>query len=157
MSHAHKDEFERIKREHETVVTLLSSLAKKRQKAKAGRKVQFSGLPPSDPDLLEAAVATANDAYALLLMAKSEGFMRAYIDSLNIPLGAEPKLSVLIDQRRKEFNRTNPKIPMRADIAKEVHDLREQRNAYAYGYGSSVFPSVARMVIILGRFFDQLP
>lgn len=157
MSHAHKDEFERIRREHEAVVALLASLVKKKQKAKAGQKGPFSGLPFFDPDLLEAAVATANDAYALLLMAKSEGFMRAYIASLGIAVGAEPKLSVLIDRCRKEFNRTKPKIPMRADIAREVHDLREQRNEYAHGYGSSVFPPVARMVTTLGRFFDQLP
>jgi len=101
MSHAHKDEFERIKREHEAVVTLLSTLAKKRQKVKAGQKGQLSGLPLSDPDLLEAAVATANDAYALLLMARSEGFMRAYIDSLGIPLGAEPKLILCFLHRNR--------------------------------------------------------
>ena len=157
MSHAHKDEFERIKREYETVVSLLAAVAKKSQKAATGRHTQFVGLPIVDADLLQSAAATANDAYALLLMARSEGFMRAYIHSQNIPVGAEPKLSVLIDKCRKEFNKTNPKIPIRAGIAEEVHDLREQRNAYAHGYGSKVFPPVARMVTILGRFFDQLP
>src|SRR5579862_9040824 len=109
MSHAHKDEFERIKREHEMVVSLLSSLAKKTKKSKVGQKDRNFGLPFFDPDLLEAAVATANDAYALLLMARAEGFMRSYIDSLGIPLGAEPKLSVLIDKCRKEFNKTSPR------------------------------------------------
>lgn len=157
MSYAHKDEFDRIKREHDMVVDFLLSLVKKKAKPKAGQKGQLSALPFFDSDILEAAVATANDAYALLLMASSEGFMRAYLNSMNIPLGEEPKLSMLIDKCRKEFNKTNPKIPIRADLAQEVHDLRAQRNAYAHGYGSSTFPPIARMVTILGRFFDQLP
>jgi|GEM_PF-5325674 len=154
MSDAHKNEFERIKREHDTVVSLLSFHAKKSQKAKKG---QFSGLPFFAPDIIQAAVATANDAYALLLMARSEGFMRTYIDSQGILLRVEPTLNVLIDKCRKEFNNTDPMIPIRPNIAQDVHDLRVQRNAYAHGYGSSVFPPVARMVIILGKFFDQLP
>ena len=62
MSRAHKDEFERIKREYEAVVAHLASLVKKRQKGHTSRSPLF------DPDLLEAAIATANDAYALLMI-----------------------------------------------------------------------------------------
>ena len=83
--------------------------------------------------------------------------MRKYLDLLFVPLGPEPKLSALIDKCRKEFNKTKPKIPIQTDIANEVHNLRVQRNAYAHGYTSSAFPPVARVIIILGRFFDQLP
>lgn len=154
MSHAHKDEFERIRLEHDVVVSFLTSEVRKSQKAKSSK------LPLSKQalqDNLEASIATANDAYALLLIATAEGFMRSYIDSLGIPLGSEPKLSVLIDRCRKEFKKTEPKIPIRTDIAEEVHDLRKQRNEYAHGYGSGRFPSVGRMVTTLGRFFDQLP
>ncbi len=157
MSIVHKVEFERIKREHAEVIALLTLLAKKRQKANAGKKGQLAGVPSFDPDIIETAVANANDAYALLLIAKSEAFMRTYLDSLNVPLGAEPKLSLLIDRCRREFNKQNPKIPIRTDAAQEVHYLREQRNAYAHGYSSNVFPPIARIVNILGRFFDQLP
>lgn len=110
-----------------------------------------------DTDIAEAAIATANDAYALLLIARCEGFMRDYLVSLGIVLEREPKLSSLIDRTRKLFNQSGPRIPIRRDTTQDVHDLREQRNAYAHGYGSSVFPPVARMTVILGRFFDQLP
>ena len=110
-----------------------------------------------DTDIAEAAIATANDAYALLLIARCEGFMRDYLVSLGIVLEREPKLSSLIDRTRKLFNQSGPRIPIRRDTTQDVHDLREQRNAYAHGYGSSVFPPVAGMTVILGRFFDQLP
>lgn len=156
MSYAHKNEFERIKLEHEAVVALLTSAARHKRR-KAGIKSVDDPAAAMDTDIAEAAIATANDAYALLLIARCEGFMRDYLVSLGIVLEREPKLSSLIDRTRKLFNQSGPRIPIRRDTTQDVHDLREQRNAYAHGYGSSVFPPVARMTVILGRFFDQLP
>ena len=83
--------------------------------------------------------------------------MRASLASLNVPLSESPGLNTLIDSCRSVFNKTNPNILITAAIAQQIHDLRKQRNAYARGNGSTGFPSVARMVIILGRFFDLLP
>lgn len=157
MSHVHLDEFDRIKREHAEVVRLLSSFARKGQKKKPGQKSSLSDLPAFDPIPIEAAIATANDAYALLLIATAERFMRAYLTSQGIPVGAEPKLSTLIDRCRKEFNKTNPRAPIRISDANEVQDLRRQRNEYAHSYGASVFPTIGRVVTILGRFFAPLP
>ena len=157
MSQFHKEEFNRVRREYGQVVTLLTSFANKPPQTRAGQKGAGSKLPVYDTYLLQTAIATANSAYALLLIAKAEAFMRAYLDALSISLGPEPKLSMLIDKCRKEFNNTKPKIPISADSANNVHDLREQRNTYAHVYASSVFPPVARIVVILGRFFDQLP
>lgn len=156
MSYKHKSEFERIKREHKAVVDLLSAAVRRRTR-KPGSRVVDDPVAAMDSEVAESAKATANDAYALLLMARCEGFMRAYLTTLGIPLEGEPKLSTLIDRTRKEFNRSNPKIPIRSDIAAAVHDLREQRNAYAHGHGSNVFPPLGIMVATLGRFFDQLP
>ncbi|HLV81712.1 MAG TPA: hypothetical protein VKT32_15605 [Chthonomonadaceae bacterium] len=76
MSHVHLDEFDRIKREHPEVVRLLSSLARKGRKKKPGQKSSLTDLPAFDPIHIEAAIATANDAYALLLIATAERFMR---------------------------------------------------------------------------------
>jgi len=154
MSHAHKDEFERIRLEHDVVVSFLTSEVRKSQKAKSSK------LPLSKQalqDNLEASIATANDAYALLLMATSEGFMRAYIDSLGINLGKEPKLRMLIDKCCKEFKKTNPQIPIYSETIRQVRDLCVQRNEYAHGHRLGGFPSIGSMVTTLGRFFDQLP
>ena len=156
MSSAHKNEFERIKLEHEAVVALLAAAAR-RTRRRAGSKLADDPVAAMDTDIAEAAIATANDAYALLLMARCEGVMRDYLVSLGIVQEREPKLSSLIDRTRKQFNQSGPRIPIRQDAAQDVHDLREQRNAYAHGYGSIVFLPVARMTVILGRFFDQLP
>lgn len=127
MSYAHKNEFERIKSEYEAVISLLAFHAKEGQKIKKGRKIRLSGMSLHNPEILEAAAMNANDAYALLLIARAEGFMRVYLNSVNTPLSAEPKLSTLIDKCRKEFNNTKSKIPIHSDIVKALHDLREQR------------------------------
>jgi len=156
VSYAHKNEFARILQEYEAVASLLSA-AVRRRKRKPGTKMLDDPVAAMDSAVAEAAITTANDAYALLLMARCEGYMREYLMSLGVPLDREPKLSTLIDRTRKEFNRSNPRIPIRPDIAAAVHDLREQRNAYAHGHGTNVFPPVDAMVVTLGRFFDQLP
>jgi hypothetical protein len=157
VSELHKQTFDNIKREHEEVVRLLASLAHKAHNRKSQRKGALSVLPAFDPARIEAAVARAGDAYAMLLVATAEGFLRAYMTSLSILPGARPGLSALIDRCRKEFNKSKPKVPIRATDAGELHDLCNQRNEYAHGYGASVFPSIGRVVTILVRFFAPLP
>ena len=69
MSQRHRDGFEAIKLEHGEVTRLLSALARKGARTRTGRRGKLSTLPAFDPAAIEAAVATANDAYALLLSA----------------------------------------------------------------------------------------
>jgi hypothetical protein len=76
MSDAHKDAFESIKDEHRVVTDLLKYASEKSRKAKTGRNPTLSSLPSVDPTLIETAIATANDAYALLLIATAEKFGR---------------------------------------------------------------------------------
>lgn len=57
MSYLHHNEFERIKREHEEVVALLSALAEKSRKAKTGQKDKLAGLPSFDATRIESAIA----------------------------------------------------------------------------------------------------
>jgi hypothetical protein len=157
VSQAHKDAFERVKLEHEAVVSLLRVSAVDKRRRGRPRKDPSSGSPLQERALMETAAAAADDAYALLLIAKAEGFMRSYLAMLGIPLPAEPKLGTLIDQCRKEFNRREARHKIHPDAAAELHDLRRRRNTYAHGEGSSVFPSVGRIVTVLGRFFNDLP
>ena len=113
--------------------------------------------PNIDPDNIESALATANDAYALLLIATAERFLRDYLTSQSIALPDDPKLDSLINQSRKVFNKKGPSIPMRLIDVQDMHRLREMRNAYAHGQRRSVFPSVRKVTEMLGRFFDYLP
>ena len=82
MSAKHKSDFERIKREYQEVVAVLTYLANRR--FKAGELKRLQGLPSFELYRLEAAVASLNDACALLLLTKSEGFLREYISSLGL-------------------------------------------------------------------------
>ena len=154
MSAAHKEEFERIKRENRIVIDLLRFAAEKSRQGKIGRHPILSGIPSVDPMVIEAAIDTANDAYALLLIATAERFLRGY---LNVPLNERPDLNALIHKCRKEFNKTGPEKPIRPDSVRDINDLREKRNLYAHGRASSVFPSIGRVAEVLGRFFDSLP
>ena len=158
MSRAHSEELERIKQEYLNAKRGLSTLAQTLQNMQPSRQRYYSGFSNVRHQLLEAAVITANDAYALLLIAKAEGFLRNYLMSLNPPIriGNEPKLSSLIDKSYKAFNCSNPRIPIKVVHKVEFHDLRIQRNNYAHGNSCS-FPSVERVATTLGRFFDQLP
>ena len=157
MSQRHKDEFERIKREHDTVVLLLLDKKVLRHGSTQVSKTKNSGVFNFDPLLLESAVVNASDAYSLLLIAVSEGYMRSFLDSVGVKHGNEPKLSNLINQCRKEYNSRKFGIPISLKASSDLHLLRQQRNTYAHGYGSSVFPPIDSIVAILGRFFDRLP
>ena len=74
MSKAHEAVFDGIRREHDDVVAALREFAKSKRQG-------LPGYPAFDPSRLPAAVATADDAYALLLIATAEGFMRDYLIS----------------------------------------------------------------------------
>ncbi len=71
MSAVHRAAFERIKIEYQWVTSLLLSQA-------TGEPLPMrqmdpnTGKPLSNQELIEAAIATANDAYALLLIANSK-------------------------------------------------------------------------------------
>ena len=106
-----------------------------------------------DLDLIESAITTADDSYALLLLAKSESFMRTYLSNMNITYIREPSLGVLIDRCVKEFNMRNRPSQIYPNTVSQMQKLREQRNNYAHGHGSKVFSDVSTMVKILGRFF----
>jgi hypothetical protein len=157
MSVAHNNTFERIRIEHEEVVRLLREQARSGGARPARRKDPSTGLPTPRNIVLEGAVASANDAYALLLIATAEGFMRAYLAALGVPLGREPKLNTLIDKCRKECNARSGGTSIHQSTAAEVHSLRDQRNNYAHGVASAVFPTVPRVAMVLARFFDRIP
>jgi hypothetical protein len=157
MSAAHTDAFERIKVEHEEVIKALRLAALHSQGRLGHRKDRSSGSPLSRHDLLESAILTADDAYALLLIATAERFMRAYLRSVSVDLPSEPKFSNLIDQCVKQFNSCDPRIPIRSEYAADLHNLRAQRNEYAHGHGASVFPTIGRVAMMLGRFFKEFP
>ena len=157
MSQRHQDRFDTIKDEHEQVTGLLSALARKGTKTGLGRRGRLSPLPPFSPAALQAAVGTANDAYALLLIATAERFLREYLASLGIAFPNDRQLHTLINKARKEFNGTNPRVPIAQAAADDFHNLRVQRNAYAHGHGPAGFPTVPRIVSIPGRFFHGIP
>jgi hypothetical protein len=157
MSQAHKDAFERIKIEHQAVCGLLTQGARKPVAGGFQPKDPSTGAALSARDVMETAVATCNEAYALLLMATAEGFLRRYLDSIGVDLGPEPKLSMLIDKCKKEFNDTDQRLPIHDNAAADLHNLRQQRNNYAHGHGTGVFPPVAAVVTRLGRFFAEIP
>lgn len=101
---------------------------------------------------------TANDAYALLLIATSEGFIRAYLISLGvIPLDDQSGMASLIDRSFKEFNRNIPKSLRRKNEDAPMKDLCKQRNTYAHGNGPNAFSSIGHIVTTLGEFFAHLP
>ena len=150
MSYAHQSEFTRIEGEFEDVKELLESYAR------AGKRTK-KRLRNIDSGNIESALATANDAYALLLIATAERFLRAYLTSQGIRLPAGPNPGRWIDQCRNVFNSSVPQNPIRLNDAREMHNLREKRNAYAHGQSRSVFPSVRKVTEMLGRFFDHLP
>ena len=150
MSYAHQNEFTRIEGEFEDVKELLESYASAGKHAK-------KRLRNIDLDNINSALATANDAYALLLIATAERFLRDYLTSQNIPLSDDPKLDRLINQSRRVFNRTGPRNPIRLNDVQDMHYLREMRDAYAHGQRRSVFPSCKKVATMLGRFFDHLP
>jgi hypothetical protein len=149
MSKVHEEAFDRIKQEYRDVISGLEVAAKIRKRGQRGN-------PRFDPLGIEPAINTAGDAYALLLIATAEAFMREHLVSAGKRLPDEPKLSTLIDMCRKEHNRDHPASKIPREYAQELHNLRVQRNQYAHGQGTAVFPSVARVAATLGRFFHNI-
>lgn len=150
MSARHDETFRATRREHDDAMAALKL-------AQRGRKKGTPGLPACDPARLDAAIATAGDAYALLLIATAESLLREYLVSVNVQLGAEPKLSTLIDKAYKEMNLRTTGVKLRPDEKATMHNLRESRNAYAHGNGRSVFPSVPRVESVVSKFFNPFP
>jgi hypothetical protein len=150
MSVRHHAAFEAIRREHDDVVAALKN-------ARRGKKRGAPGNPAYDPQRLEAAIATAGDAYALLLIATAEGFLRQYLQSVGTEIGSEPKLSMLIDKSFKELNGQPTGILLRPEDKREMHDLRVIRNHYAHGRGTGVFPPVPAVQRVVSRFLSPFP
>ena len=125
--------------------------------ARGNPKKGSPGLPQYDPARLQAAIATAGDAYALLLIATTEAFLREYLTNIAIPIGDEPKLATLIDRSVKALNARSGRTAVRADEKLSMHSLRVARNAFAHGHGRSVFPSVPKVQEIVSRFFGPFP
>ena len=145
MSYAHQNEFTRIDGEFEDVKALLEFYIG----SGASTKKRLRNI---NADNIASALATANDAYCLLLIATAERFLRDYLTSQGI-LPQQPSLNTLINQSVRIFNAAGPPIPI---TKSDVH-LRDRRNEYAHGQRTSVFPSVRKVVVMLGRFFDRLP
>jgi hypothetical protein len=147
MSQRHDDAFRNIRREHDDAVAPL-------KQAKVVTKRGSPGVAAFDSERLDSAIATAGDAYALLLIATSEAFLREH---LHVPSGKEQKLSSLIDQSVKSMNCLLGYKAIGADAKRELHNLRIQRNTYAHGHGRSVFPSVPKVESIVARFLHDFP
>ncbi|MFN3649300.1 MAG: hypothetical protein ACK47B_06930 [Armatimonadota bacterium] len=145
MSQRHQAAFKAIRREYDDVVAALNSAAREKKRG-------TPGVPHYDPERLAAAIATAGDAYALLLIATAEGYLREYLLSIGISLGSEPKLSTLISKSYKEINQRTSSVQLRPSERQEMDDLRVCRNRYAHGHGREVFPSVPRVEGIVSRF-----
>ena len=158
MSYFHINELLRIQKEHRAIVDILNSFNKK-QTTPGKLKPTIAKMSVLDADGVGSAINSINDAYALLLIATAERFMRQYLQSLNLnaPIGSEPKLSALIEKCRKEFNKSKPRITIKPDEVRQMQNLRIQRNMYAHGDRLSVFPAINQIVQTLGIFFDKLP
>lgn len=150
MSQRHDDILRAIRLEHDDVVAAL-------KQAGGGTKRGAPGRPTYDPRRLEVAIASADDAYALLLIATAEAFLREYLASLGIAIGPEPKLSMLIDKSTKELNARSLGLAVLPEDRRKVHDLRVNRNTYAHGHSRAAFPSVPRVQDTLSRFLFPFP
>jgi len=154
LSARHNAAFELVRLEHDSVVSGLALLSK-------SKKSGAPGNPNFSRDRVEAGIASAGDAYALLLIAVGEGFMREYLVLAGVRIGEEPKLSSLIDQSVKQLCDGMSKQQKRAqrnmiDVP-AVHSLRQNRNDYAHGHERNVFPSIGKVESILGKFFGPFP
>jgi gluconate 2-dehydrogenase gamma chain len=106
VSSRHRQSFDLLKLEHDDVVAALKVASSKSKQA-------VPGTPHFDPTRLETAIATAGDAYALLLIATAESFLREYLDSIAAPISPDPKLSKLVDKSAKELNARSPAVAIR--------------------------------------------
>jgi hypothetical protein len=75
VSQRHDTAFAGIRQEHDDVVAALKEVGRRKKRG-------APGFPGFDPLRLEAAIATAGDAYALLLIATGEAFLREYLASV---------------------------------------------------------------------------
>jgi hypothetical protein len=149
VSQRHNEALEVIRREYDDVVSSLKGAAARNKRGAPGN-------PAFDPNALEIAVATATDAYALLMIATAESYLREFLLSRGISL-LEPKLSILIDRAVKELNLSAGTTKIRPADKAAIHNLRESRNLYAHGHARHVFPSVAKLENTLGKFFGPFP
>jgi hypothetical protein len=150
MSQRHADIFRAIRREYDDLAAALEQASRSKNRG-------ATGVPAYDSRRLEAAVATARDAYSLPLIATAEGFLREYLRALGAVIGDEPTLGMLIDRSFRELNHRSMGIRLLLALRQEMHDLRASRNRYAHGYESSVFPSVARVAETVSRFLGPFP
>jgi len=150
MSQRHDEAFRGIRREHDDVVAALKLTA-------ASSRRGAPGYPTFDSSRLASAITTAGDAYSLLLIASSEAFLRQYLDSIGVRLGADPRLATLIDRSAKEMNRRAGRLAIRPLDRQAMHSLRESRNAYAHGHEREVFPSISRVEATISRFLFPFP
>jgi hypothetical protein len=140
-----------IRLEHADVVTALSKMSESKKRGAAGN-------PSYHPWRLGAAIATAGDAYALLLIATAEAFLREYLAAVGaISVAAEPTLGTVINRAAKELNSRTGRHVIRPADKIPIDDLRAKRNAYAHGHGRSVFPSVPKVEETLCKFLDPFP
>ena len=150
MSDHHHDVFTAIRREYDDVLVALRNALRSEKRGAPGN-------PAYDPKRLTGAIETAEDAYSLLLIATAEGFLRQYLQSLNVDVGNEPKLSMLIDKSFKELNERSSGIQLHPDVRREMHDLRAMRNHYAHGHGTGSFLPVAVVQRVVSRFLSPFP
>ncbi len=145
--------FDRIHVEYETARDLLNTKSMEERKSKTHQNDLSSGRPSLRSDIILDAINTLNDAYALILIATAEAFMREYLQSHLSVSPRNPNLSFLIKQYRIMFNKTNPTNKITTERYIEFNELREQRNNYAHGIRTKVFLPVGKIVSILGKFF----
>jgi hypothetical protein len=150
MSQRHDEAFEEIRREYDDVVVALTA-------ASRGTKRGAPGVPAFDPKRLEPAIVTAGDAYALLLIATAEGYLRQYLQSVGAAVRDDAGLSQLIDQSAAELNRQLNRTQLRPRDRDPMHLLRVTRNEYAHGHRTGGFPSVPTVQAIVSRFLHPFP
>lgn len=153
MSKEHSAVFDRIRVEYVTVKELLRIASSESKKVKIHQKDLSSGQEYLKSDIMDEAINTLNDAYALILIAKAEAFVREYLQFQGVSLRKDPNLSYLIQRYRKEFNKVNPSNQITDEQFTGIDELRKQRNNYAHGYGTKAFVPVGTIVALLGKFF----
>lgn len=127
------------------------------KEASRSKKRGAPGVPHFDPRRLELAIATAGDAYALLLIATAEGFLRQYLKSVSVRVRDDAGLSQLVDQAARELNRRSTGVRLRPADREPMHVLRLSRNEYTHGHRTGVSPSVPRVQAVPARFLHPFP
>src|SRR5687768_2873786 len=96
MSKRHVEVLRQIQREYDNVVTALDL-------ARRWTKKGAPGSPHYDPTDLDDAIETAGDAYSLLLIATAEGFLRQYLESIQVTGHSHRGLDHLIRKATREL------------------------------------------------------